>query len=125
MTEPKIYNEKVVNDLIVAGVSRPGWTQKRLADALGIRPQTVNKWVKGENTPPPDRWPAIEEALEFDPGTFWRQVIGADGVDFFGSDFFRTQLVAKGKPVDEMTTEELLELRREVNRRLQQLKSQG
>lgn len=60
----------VVNKTIVEALRRPGWNQKRLADALGSRPQTVNKWVKGENTPPLKRWAEIETALEL-PGALF------------------------------------------------------
>lgn len=59
----------VVNALIVEALRRPGWNQARLARALQLRPQTVNKWVKGENTPPLERWASIEAALGIEPGT--------------------------------------------------------
>lgn len=66
------YNSDMVASAIRDAVARPGWSQTRLAAAVGVRPQTVNKWVKGENTPPVDRLPAIEKALGLDEGTLVR-----------------------------------------------------
>lgn len=37
--------------------------QSRIADALGVRPQTVNKWAKGQNLPEPDTWKRLEPLL--------------------------------------------------------------
>lgn len=68
------YNPGVVTELIAAEIERrtqaegPG-AQTRLAEALQVRVQTVNKWVKGQTTPEPRRLPEIEAALEMEPGT--------------------------------------------------------
>ena len=78
------YNTSVVNAVIAEAVKRPGWTQVRLAKALGVRPQTVNKWVSGENTPPHERWDEIETALGLTPRTFVRLVMGEDATSVLG-----------------------------------------
>lgn len=58
----------MVNAAIDRRLSELGQTQAELARTLDVRPQTVNKWLSGENTPPPARWPAIEAALRFEGG---------------------------------------------------------
>jgi DNA-binding transcriptional regulator YdaS (Cro superfamily) len=68
--------DHVITRAIVEALHRPGWSQARLAKALAIRPQTVNKWAKGENVPPMSRWPAIEAALELAAGSFLQLVQG-------------------------------------------------
>jgi len=75
------YNEGVVTDIIVKALERPGWNQARLARALDVRPQTVNKWVKGENRPPIERWSDLEQALELRQGTILDAVRGQLDVD--------------------------------------------
>lgn len=74
------YKTHVVNDAIIEAVGRPGWTQARLARALGIPAQTVNKWTQRHTTPDPKSWPAIEQALELPAGTFWALVMGTDAI---------------------------------------------
>lgn len=76
--EPLAYNSDVIRDVIVKTLDEREWTQKELADRLGVRPQTVNKWVSGENSPPMERWTAIEDALEIDRGTLWSLVLTPD-----------------------------------------------
>jgi len=46
----------------------PRGEQSRIADALLIRAQTVNKWAKGYNVPEPERWAQLEELLHLEPG---------------------------------------------------------
>jgi transcriptional regulator with XRE-family HTH domain len=67
------YQQSVVAGVLEEALARPGWSQARLARELGLRPQTVNKWVSGENTPPIDRWAAIEAALGIERGTMMRR----------------------------------------------------
>lgn len=67
------YTEGVAAAVIKEALARPGWSQARLARALHVRPQTVNKWVTGENTPPVPRWRVIEEALGIERGTIMRR----------------------------------------------------
>jgi len=66
------YTSGAVNEAIASACRRPGWSQARLAKVLGVRPQTVNKWVSGENTPPIERWNAIEDALGWEQGHLLR-----------------------------------------------------
>lgn len=39
-----------------------------MAEAVGVTPQTINKWAMGQTMPEPDRWPAVEAFLELDDG---------------------------------------------------------
>lgn len=56
----------------------PRGTQSRLAEAVGVSPQTVNKWASGANDPDPERWPEIEEALGLESGAIERAaMVGA------------------------------------------------
>lgn len=47
-------------------------TATELAQALGITPNAVGKWLRGERTPPMDDWPAIAKALGLDD---WRDLL--------------------------------------------------
>lgn len=59
-----------MNQLIAQRLTERGrGSQSALADALGVRAQTVSKWVSGDVTPEPGRWPAIEAALDLDEGS--------------------------------------------------------
>lgn len=49
--------------LVAALGSAPRGTQSRIADALGVRPQAVNKWAKGYNVPEPETWARLEPLL--------------------------------------------------------------
>jgi DNA-binding XRE family transcriptional regulator len=108
-------NLHVVNELIAEAVARPGWSQARLAKALGLRPQTINKWVKGENTPRMETWASIEGALGFAPNTFWRQVVGADAIRVLDPDVFAPETpqmpaALSGVDFDDLTAAELKQL---------------
>jgi len=46
----------------------PRGSQSRIADALGVRVQTVNKWSKGHNVPEPQHWRELERLLGLDAG---------------------------------------------------------
>jgi hypothetical protein len=72
----RAYNQDVVLDLIADELSQRGrGAQTRLAEAVGVRVQTVNKWQKRQTCPEPDKWPAIEEHFGLNPGTI-RDVVG-------------------------------------------------
>jgi DNA-binding transcriptional regulator YdaS (Cro superfamily) len=47
----------------------PTGSQSRIADALGVRATTVNKWANGGAVPPSQRWPMLEELLGLEPGS--------------------------------------------------------
>lgn len=54
-----------VQPTIAAALDAQGRGAKsRLARALGVKPQSVTRWVSGETVPPPERWLAIEDALD-------------------------------------------------------------
>lgn len=50
-------------------------TQQSLADALGVKRQSVNKWEKGRSVPESERWQAIEIALRL-PGGWIAERLG-------------------------------------------------
>lgn len=84
----------------------PRGTQTRIADALGVRVQTVNKWAKGYNLPEPQHLPQLEQLLRLKKGAL--QVAGAVAIRPDTSDIGRlTQLVAD-------TVAEVRDLRAEV-----------
>lgn len=60
----------MVTQLIKDGIDRRGHgSQTRLAEAVGVRVQTVNKWVKGQTVPDPDRWADIDRFFGWDEGS--------------------------------------------------------
>lgn len=64
------YNTAMIQSAIAEAVKARGYgAQSALARCLGVRVQTVNKWVTGQTAPEPHRWSAIEECLELEPGT--------------------------------------------------------
>ena len=46
-----------------------GWSLDRLGDALGVRKQSVGRWLTEPAPPPPPVVFAIEAALEVEPGS--------------------------------------------------------
>jgi transcriptional regulator with XRE-family HTH domain len=106
------YEQSVVAAVLEEALARPGWSQARLARELGLRPQTINKWASGENTPPIERWPAIEEALGIERGTILRRA-GYVGDDDAGEgrnlrvDF--NSKIARLAPEDQRYVDELVE----------------
>jgi transposase-like protein len=88
------YNERVVNDAIIAALERPGWNQARLARELGEKPQTVNKWVKRQTTPHAEKWHLIEHALGLPERFFWTLVLGPDAI--------RLQMIEQAKEPDDI-----------------------
>lgn len=72
------YNVAVLTDMIRAEVDQRGrGAQTRLAEAIGVEVQTVNKWVHGQTHPDPARWAAIEEALGWPEGSIALKVMPA------------------------------------------------
>lgn len=56
---------RTVQPTIAAALDAQGRGAKsRLAEAVGVKPQSVTRWVTGESAPPPERWLAIEDALD-------------------------------------------------------------
>lgn len=97
------YDTSVIHRLIGAAIDEGGrGAQTRLADAVGVRVQTVNKWYLGQTSPDPDKWPAIEGHFGWDDGYILKQAMPR-----------RTQ-------TDEVSAlrEEVAELRRLVEQRL-------
>ena len=50
-----------------------GWTQKQLAENVGVTYQTVQFWEKG-TTPWPKHLPKLAEALEVSPGQLVNEI---------------------------------------------------
>lgn len=74
------YKTDVLTTLIADCVSSRGrGAQTRLAEAVGVEVQTVNKWVHGQTHPTPDRWPAIEAFFDMEPGEIASRVVPRDG----------------------------------------------
>lgn len=70
------YNADVVLDVIAAELDRRGrGAQTRLAEAVGVKVQTVNKWKARQTCPEPDKWPAIDEHFKLGDG-YLRRVSG-------------------------------------------------
>lgn len=64
------YNTSVVTQRIASYIASSGrGSQVKLAKALGVQPQTVNKWVKGQTCPEPERWAELEAAMGLEEGT--------------------------------------------------------
>lgn len=64
------YNPTVVTQLIARKIEHKRGAQRSLARAVGVSDETVSRWRHGESVPTPDKWPAIEVALDYPPGTF-------------------------------------------------------
>lgn len=74
------YKTDVLTKLIADAVTERGrGTQTRLAEAVGVEVQTVNKWVHGQTHPTPDRWAAIERFFGMEPGAIASLVVPRDG----------------------------------------------
>lgn len=87
-------------DHIRAELKRRGWNQSDLATAAGIGEKTVNTILSGKSrTRVPDTMPAIEIALEWEPGTGRRIINGS-------SDGSRDRLwqLVRGLTEDELET---------------------
>lgn len=74
------YNVAVLTEMIRAEVEQRGrGAQTRLAEAVGVEVQTVNKWVHGQTHPDPGRWASIEAALGWPEGAIALKVMPALG----------------------------------------------
>lgn len=76
------YNVAVLTEMLGEEVRRRGrGAQTRLAEAIGVEVQTVNKWVHGQTHPDPARWQAIEQALGWPAGSIALQVMPSLAID--------------------------------------------
>lgn len=70
------YNVGVLTEMIQTEVTRRGrGAQTRLAEAVKVEVQTVNKWFKGQTHPDPARWAAIEQHFEWPAGEIAMRVM--------------------------------------------------
>lgn len=70
------YKTDVLTALIADCVTSKGrGAQTRLAEAVGVEVQTVNKWVHGQTHPTPDKWDAIEDFFELPRGEIASRVV--------------------------------------------------
>ncbi len=59
----------MVNEAITTALdAKPRGAKMGLAQAVGVTPATITKWVQGHTSPDPDKWTAIEQFLEMQPG---------------------------------------------------------
>jgi repressor LexA len=54
--------------------SMKGWTQKALADRVGVRQPTVARWEDGSVTIPDDMRIAVADELELDPALLFPMI---------------------------------------------------
>lgn len=58
-----------VANLLTKAIERRGYgARSALADAVGVRPATVTKWLQGQTVPSPELRGPIEEHLGLEPG---------------------------------------------------------
>lgn len=60
MSKTKVLNEQAVRDALGAR----GWTQKQLADEIGVTAQAVTNWLRGTDFPRPDKLLKLGGALK-------------------------------------------------------------
>lgn len=73
-----VYDEAALKALLGPALrALPRGGQTALARAVGVEPQTVNKWAKEQTCPDPARWGAIEDFLGWEAEAIARQVIPA------------------------------------------------
>jgi hypothetical protein len=76
------YNVAVLTGMLSEEITRRGrGAQTRLAEAVGVPVQTINKWVHGQTHPDPARWELIEHHFEWEDGEIARRVMPALGSD--------------------------------------------
>lgn len=61
-------------DALADALSRLGWAQRTLADALGMSQSTISHWKAGTSEPPPRTVFAIEKTLNLPPGELSRHL---------------------------------------------------
>ncbi len=61
-------------DALADALSRLGWTQRTLADALGMSQSAVSHWKAGTSEPLPRTVFAVEETLGLPPGELSRHL---------------------------------------------------
>ena len=68
--KPKDYPEhpRTLGEHLVARRRSLGLYQKDVALLLGVGPETVLHWEKGQTSPPDRSWPSIIRFLGYDPG---------------------------------------------------------
>ena len=65
-------NSESVAELFYEARRALGLSQAALGESVGVAQQTIAKWENSEMDPPPERWAAIETALELPVGTIAR-----------------------------------------------------
>lgn len=72
------YNKSVISDLVREEIQRrPRGAASRLAETVGVTPQTVSKWVHGQSTPDMESWTRVAEALDLPPDAFFVAAFGS------------------------------------------------
>lgn len=74
---PSSYNGPMAHQYIRRRLHTIGRTQTELADALGVTPSAVSKWLAPSATPPVGQWKKIEAFLGLPDGSI-EKVVGAE-----------------------------------------------
>ncbi|HEY1395468.1 helix-turn-helix domain-containing protein [Roseateles sp.] len=74
---PPSMHKVAHSENIKAALAQKGWTQKQLAEALGVSAQAVTLWLKGEGLPRPDKLLKLATTLRLSLG----QLVYADDPD--------------------------------------------
>lgn len=61
--KPKTPREKFAANLRELAGNRPA---SEIAEAMGVTPDTVLKWLRGDRTPDLDLWPELAKVLKLD-----------------------------------------------------------
>ncbi|MDH0863033.1 helix-turn-helix domain-containing protein [Mitsuaria sp. GD03876] len=74
---PPSMHKVVHSENIKAALAQKGWTQKQLAESLGVSAQAVTLWLKGEGLPRPDKLLKLATTLRLSLG----QLVKAEDPD--------------------------------------------
>lgn len=77
--------------------------QARVARDLGLSATTVNKWAMGYNLPEPERLPALEAALDMEPGSLGALAMPPGAGDLIGE--LRNEIRSLGVEVAQLRSE--------------------
>jgi transcriptional regulator with XRE-family HTH domain len=67
--KPKTLKERFAANLRLLAGERPA---SSIADSMGVTPDTVLKWLRGDRTPDLDTWPSLAKALNLKD---WRDLL--------------------------------------------------
>jgi transcriptional regulator with XRE-family HTH domain len=75
---------RTFHEALAETMTARGMTQQQLADAVGVKQNTVSRWVNGDATPEPATVFEVESALKAEPGALSQHLgyipVGVDRV---------------------------------------------